>query len=101
MENRVKKKKHKSSKSILIILLAVLFVGLATYFSLQIHTYRQTNKELKARKERLEELLKEENLRSKELEEEKIYVQTQKYIEEKAKSIGYVYPDEIIFRKDD
>ena len=30
------------------------------------------------------------------LEEEKVYIQTQKYIEEKAKSIGYVYPDEII-----
>ncbi|MCQ2530737.1 MAG: septum formation initiator family protein [Lachnospiraceae bacterium] len=97
----MRKKKRKNNRTILIILLAVLFVGVATYFSLQIHSYRQTNKELKARKERLEQLLEEENLRSKELEEEKIYVQTQKYIEEKAKSIGYVYPDEIIFRKDD
>ena len=97
----MRKKKRKNNRTILIILLAVLFVGVATYFSLQIHSYRQTNQELKARKERLEELMEEENLRSKELEEEKIYVQTQKYIEEKAKSIGYVYPDEIIFRKDD
>ncbi len=97
----MKKKKRKSSRRVLIILLAVVFVGLVAYFSIQIHSARQTNQELKARKERLEELLAEENLRSEQLEEEKIYVQTQKYIEEKAKSIGYVYPDEIIFRKDD
>ncbi|MCQ2512889.1 MAG: septum formation initiator family protein [Lachnospiraceae bacterium] len=97
----MRKKKRKNNRNILIILLVVLFVAVATYFSLQIHSYRQTNKELKARKARLEELLEDENVRSNELEEEKIYVQTQKYIEEKAKSIGYVYPDEIIFRKDD
>lgn len=101
MKNPEKKKKQRNSKRILIILLAVVFVGFATYFGLQIHTYRQTNKELKGRKERLEKLLEEESLRAEELEEEKIYVQTRKYIEEKAKSIGYVYPDEIIFRKDD
>lgn len=85
----------------MFILIAVVVVGLGAYFGLQIHTLRQTNAELKARKARLEELLEEENLRAKELEEEKVYVQTQKYIEEKAKSIGYVYPDEIIFRKED
>lgn len=96
-----KRKKQRSNKSILFILVAVAFAGLALYFSLQIHSYKQINTELKTRKARLEELLAEETLRSEELEEEKIYIQTQKYIEEKAKSIGYVYPDEIIFRKDD
>lgn len=78
----------------------MVFAGVVTYLCLQIYSNKQTNIELKARKARLEELLAEENLRMQELEEEKIYVQTQKYIEEKAKSIGYVYPDEIIFRKD-
>ena len=61
---------------------------------------KKQNTELKARKERLTELLSEETLRSEALEEEKVYIQTKKYIEEKAKSIGYVYPDEIIFRKE-
>ena len=67
---------------------------------LQIYNLKKQNTELKARKERLTELLSEETLRSEALEEEKVYIQTKKYIEEKAKSIGYVYPDEIIFRKE-
>lgn len=32
------------------------------------------------------------------LEERRIYVQTKKYVEEVAKQIGFVYPDEIIYR---
>jgi len=49
----------------------------------------------------VEELLADENLRKEMLENEEVYIQTKKYIEEKAKEIGYVYPDEIIFRKDE
>ena len=59
------------------------------------------NAELEKRRERLEQLIAEEEQRRTELEDEENYVQTRKYIEEKAKSIGYVYPDEIIFREDD
>ena len=69
-------------------------------YLLKMYNLKKQNTELKARKERLTELLSEETLRSEALEEEKVYIQTKKYIEEKAKSIGYVYPDEIIFRKE-
>ena len=33
-----------------------------------------------------------------ELEERRVYVQTKKYVEEIAKKIGFVYPDEIVYK---
>ena len=71
-----------------------------TFLIIKIATNQRKIKELEARKERLETLLDSETLRQQELENKEVYVQTQKYIEERAKAIGYVYPDEIIFRKD-
>ena len=83
----------------MILVLIIVVFGCAFFFFF-IYNLKKQNTELKARKERLTELLSEETLRSEALEEEKVYIQTKKYIEEKAKSIGYVYPDEIIFRKE-
>ena len=44
------------------------------------------------------ELIQEENDRTVELEEKAKYVKTKAYIEEAAKKLGLVYPDEIIFK---
>lgn len=96
----MKKKRSKSRRTVLMILVLITVVFACAFLGLQIYNLKKQNRELKARKERLTELLSEETLRSEALEEEKIYIQTKKYIEEKAKSIGYVYPDEIIFRKE-
>lgn len=96
-----KNNKTKRNRIVLTVLICVVVVFACAFLGFQILNQVQQNAQLKARKERLIELLDEENERSQQLEEEKVYVQTQKYIEEKAKSIGYVYPDEIIFRKDD
>lgn len=42
----------------------------------------------------LKEQLASEKKRTKELEDQKSYVQTKEYIEEKARSFGYIYKDE-------
>ena len=39
-----------------------------------------------------------ESERTSELEQQRVYIQTKKYIEEAAKKLGFVYPDEIIFK---
>ena len=97
------KKKQGTNKRRLVrtIMIAVVFVVACVFFGTEIFQLRAKNAELEARKERLEELLADENLRKEMLENEEVYIQTKKYIEEKAKEIGYVYPDEIIFRKDE
>ena len=97
------KKKQGTNKRrlVLTIMIVVVFIVSCVLLGTEIFQLRAKNAELEARKERLEELLADENLRKEMLENEEVYIQTKKYIEEKAKAIGYVYPDEIIFRKDE
>ena len=91
----------RQKRLILRILIAAAALLFCVYMAVQIIKVNHKNAELKVRKERLEQLIEEEKTRREDLENEAIYVKTRKYIEEKAKSIGYVYPDEIIFREDD
>lgn len=86
---------------ILVIIGGIIFLLFCVMCIIQIIRINQKNTELSQRRERLEQLIEEEKQRRLDLEDEEVYVQTRKYIEEKAKSIGYVYPDEIIFREDD
>lgn len=97
----MKKNGVKKQGIVLLILAVVVFLAVGAMIVMQIIQLRTKHAELEARKTRLEELLKDENLRKEMLENEEVYVQTKKYIEEKAKAIGYVYPDEIIFRKEE
>ena len=97
----MKKKVLNKRRTVLAIMITVVFLVLFTYFITEICRLNTKNAELEARKTRLEELLADENLRKIILEDEEVYIQTKKYIEEKARAIGYVYPDEIIFRKDE
>lgn len=98
---RKKGKSNNKRKKIFVALAIAVFIVAGTALIVDIFGMRAKNNELKARKERLEEILSEEELRKELLENEAAYIQTWKYIEEKAKAIGYVYPDEIIFRKEE
>ena len=83
-----------------------IFVGAAVIFFCglmlsQIMSSINNNADKEARKARLEEQIELEEQRRSELDDEEAYIKTREYIEEKAKSIGYVYPDEIIFKRED
>lgn len=97
----MKKSGTNKRRVVLAVMIVVVFVVAIVFFGAEILQLREKNKELEARKARLEELFENENLRKSMLESEEVYIQTKKYIEEKAKAIGYVYPDEVIFRKDE
>ena len=77
-----------------VIIFCILMIG-------QIISSRNSNKEQEARKARLDEQIAMQEERRAELDDEEAYVKTREYIEEKAKSIGYVFPDEIIFKRED
>ena len=77
-----------------VIFFCILMVG-------QIITSRNNNKDQEARKARLDEQISMQEERRAELDDEEAYIKTREYIEEKAKSIGYVFPDEIIFKRED
>ena len=83
-----------------------LFIGAAVIFFCvlmagQIISSNKSNKDQEARRARLEELIAAQEQRAAELDDEEEYIKTREYIEEKAKSIGYVFPDEIIFKRED
>ena len=83
-----------------------VFIGAAVIFfcvlmAEQIMNSRNSNRDQEARKARLDELIAMQEERRAELDDEEAYIKTREYIEEKAKSIGYVFPDEIIFKKED
>ncbi len=95
-----KKKSHRRRMST-FILAGVVIIAFMVMAGTQIVSLSKKNAELEARKERLEEMIESEELRQLELEDEEAYVKTVEFIEKKARSIGYVYSDEIIFKQED
>lgn len=92
----VKAKRGKNViNSIAVVLIMLGFVGIMMY---QIHNLRDENAELGAKEAAYQQTYDKELERTETLEEQKIYVQTKEYIEEAAKKLGFVYPDEIIFK---
>ena len=82
------------------------FVGMAAVFSCiilltQIMDTKAKNQDLAARSKRLDMQIEEQHNRQEELRDNEEYIRTKEYIEERAKAIGYVYPDEIIFKQED
>ncbi len=78
-----------------VIAIAAIFIFL---LGIQIKNMEQEDKELAAKVNDLQTTYEQECSRTAELEAQKIYVQTKQYIEEMAKKLGLVYPDEIIFK---
>lgn len=91
--------KRNPKKAVIISFVCVTVAAALVIVCVKFINLHKTNAELEERKERLEELIEEQEERTAALEDEAEYVKTQEYIEEKARSIGYVYPDEIIFRR--
>ena len=81
---------------IIAITCVVVIFGLVLFYNTQ-----QSKKELQELEQQesvLQVELEEQQTRRDELEEQRIYVQTKKYVEEMAKKFGLVYPGEIIFK---
>ena len=97
----MKNKPNSKKRKIFALMVIAVAVVACVFLVIKITSNSKKIQELEARKARLEELIENENSRKEELDDKEVYVQTQKYIEERAKAIGYVYPDEIIFRKDE
>jgi len=97
VSTRVATRKKKSNKlGIFVTVVASLAIVVAISF--QNNKLEQKLEKLKLEEENYQELLDKEQDRTAELEEKAKYVKTKAYIEETAKKLGLVYPDEIIFK---
>ena len=90
------RKKKKGKLVTLGISLIVLFFAVIMY--MQIRDSKAELKSLERQETQLTTQLEEEKEEAQDLEERRVYVQTKKYVEEVAKQIGFVYPDEIIYK---
>ncbi len=93
---RGKKKKSEGRLGVIGICAVVVVFGILMFS--RIEASKDEKAGLYKAEQQLQEQLKAEEDKSKELEERKIYVKTKMYIEEMAKKLGLVYPDELIYR---
>lgn len=82
-----------------------LIIGVVAVFStvlvINIYNAQNTLKKLQEEKTKLEAIHNEQLKLSEELEEKALYVKTNAYIEEQARKMGLVYPDEVIFKPEE
>ncbi len=96
-EARRKGRLEKTNKNGIIIITIVVIVFAIVIWSRVSDAGKRVD-ELDKQIADLENRYEEEEERALRLEERKVYVQTKKYIEEVAKQLGLVYPDEIIYK---
>ena len=100
VSTRVATRKKKSNKlGIFVTVVASLAIIVAISF--QNNKLEKKLEKLKLEEENYQEILDKEQDRTAYLEERAKYVKTKAYIEETAKKLGLVYPDEIIFKPKD
>lgn len=97
MRKKARKTKGNRKNGLKIIAVAVLVLfAVITYSGTLLQKEKRS---LETRKKELEAQLQTEQERSEELEEQRAYMQTVRYIEEIARKVlGLVYPDETILR---
>ncbi|MBQ6814517.1 MAG: septum formation initiator [Lachnospiraceae bacterium] len=93
--NYAKKKKSHKAAMVMIFLVVAFFCG--TLAIANSNKQEELDKDLQE-VQRLQELIQEQENRTLELQDLKVYVKTLKYVEEKAKELGLVYPDEILYK---
>ena len=97
IQGRKKLKRRAGLKTIAVMVLIIC--GIVTYSRTKLD---QEAVELAKQVESLNRQIDEEDARTAELEEQRTYVQTKKYIEDMAREkLGLVYPDEIIFEEEE
>ena len=99
--NRKKKSAKKSGRAVLpaVLLVVLLLAGAAAWRGAEL---RGKDAAYAAQEQQLEAQIAAEKVRTQELEQHKVYVQTVEYIEKIAKErLSLVYPDEILFRTHD
>lgn len=90
------KKRGKNRMGILGIAGVVVILGIVLFYN--VNQSQEEIRQLEKQEAKLQTELESQQQRRDDLEEQRVYVQTKKYIEEMAKKLGLVYPNEIIFK---
>lgn len=97
-KRRKSRKRERSSNRLNGLTIVIIMLVFTVVIAVQIKDLKSADRvkdvEIAAKQEEYEN----ESERTSELEEQRVYVQTKKYVEEEAKKLGFVYPDEIILK---
>ena len=91
-------RKNKNEGRLGIVGICAVVIAFGVIMFIKTKDAKEDAADLNKKQQQLEQQLQDEEERAEQLEERKIYVQTKKYVEEVAKSLGLVYPDELIYR---
>ncbi len=98
MSRRSVRIKKRQSRFVLFLAMIAMLVVVAACMFRSMGLYKRS-RELKVTKAGLESQLTEAQLKSEQLKEKEMYMQTKDYIEDEAKNkLGLVYPDEIVIK---
>lgn len=89
-----KTKSHKAAVLMIICVVGIFYIVMNMAISSGRAELEQRQEEL----DKVNEQIADEENRTLELEELRIRVETMEYIEERARKLGLVYPDEILFK---
>lgn len=93
------KRTRSTTGKIMKYIIPCAFLGLAAVIFVASQRLESKNARYEVKLEKLKEELAAEEARSEEIEELRIYMETDKYVEEIAKKrLGLVYEDEIVFK---
>lgn len=82
----------------MIIGIAIVVIAFCVVMGVQMYQKFSTLNQLKQQEAELNKELENERKISEELKEKKKYVQTDAYVEEMARKLGLLYPDEVILQ---
>ena len=97
-KNYGKKKRTHKAAMIMIFFVVAFFCG--TLYISNRSSEEELDK-LNEEKDKLMAQIEDEEKRTLELEELRVYVKTMKYVEERAKQLGLVYPNVVIFKNEE
>lgn len=85
----------------MILSISFVFVAFCIVMGIQMFQQHSTLQELKEQESKLDKKYQKELQLSEELKEQEEYVKTDAYIEEMARKLGLLYPNEIIIKPDE
>lgn len=91
----LQKRRSNMVNGIAVILVMIVFISIMANAIGDLKSDKKEKNEELAKKT---EAYEEESKRTEELENERLYVQTKKYVEDEARKLGFVYPGEIILK---
>ena len=95
----IRKKREQNKK--VIIMISFVVIAFCVVLGAQMIKKYNTLSDLKEQEAKLQRQYKKELQLSEELKDKEAYVKTDDYIEEMARNLGLLYPNEVIFKPED